>query len=123
MKRLLIALLLFAAPTQAGPRHWVKTHKRFLFAAGAEAAAFTIQWKGQTYCQRGEHEACTLGYGGYRSRGFNWFSLGMSGAMLGAAEGCWKNEGGKFCNVLAYGVPATQTAFGIHDYLSYRVKD
>ena len=44
------------------------------------------------------------------------------GAMLGAAEACWKNQGGKFCYGLAYGVPATQTAFGIKDFRSYQPK-
>lgn len=117
---LLTALLLFAIPAQAGPITWVKHHKRFLSAAGAVAGASIIQWKGSSYCQRGEHERCDLGYGSYHSNGFKIFTISMDGAMLGAAEGCWKDEGGKFCYALAYGTPAVQAGFGIHDYLSYR---
>jgi len=123
-KVLLAGMLTLALGTasEAGPKHWITHHKRFLTAAVAEAGAFTVQWKGQTRCQQGDHEACMLGYGGYRSRGFDWFSLGMGVAMIGAAEGCWKDNGGKLCYALAYGTPVVQTSFGVHDFLSYRPK-
>ena len=120
IKHLLLALLLALAPVaQAGPKHWVKTHKRFLFAASAVAGASIIQWKGTSYCQRGDVEHCVEGYGSRRA--FNGFSIGASAAMLGAAEGCWKDQPHwKFCYALAYGTPAAQTAFGIHDFVSYK---
>lgn len=119
MKPLLLALLLFAAPAQAGPINWAKHHKRLLFAVGAEAAAFTVQYKGTTYCSRGDVERCIEGYGSRRA--FNWFSIGMGGAMIAASEKCHKDDGPKpACYGLAYWVPATQTAFGIHDYLNYK---
>lgn len=115
---LFVVSLLFAFPVQAGPINWVKHHKRFLLAAGAVAGASIVQWKGTSYCQRGDVEQCIEGYGSRRA--FNGFSIGLSSAMLGAAEGCWKNDGGKICYGLAYGFPVIQTAFGIRDFLSYK---
>lgn len=43
--------------------------------------------------------------------------------MLGAAEGCWKDQGGKVCYALAYSMPAAQTYLGIHDFLNYKPKE
>ena len=119
MKRLLLLFLLVALPAEAGPRDWIKHHKRFVLAATAVVGASIIQYKGTSYCQRGDVEQCFTGYGNRRA--FDWISIGVSGAMLGAAEGCWKDQPHwKFCYVLAYGVPAFQVTAGIHDFMSYK---
>lgn len=122
MKRLTILFLLFALPAQAGPKDWIKHHKRFLLAVAAEGGAFAVQYKGTTYCQRGDVERCNEGYGSRRA--FDWFSISMGAAMIPLSEKCHKEAGPKpACWGLAYWVPAAQTAFGIHDYLNYRPKE
>jgi hypothetical protein len=119
LSTLLVLLLVIAQPSTAGPKEWVKHHKRFLLAAGTITAASIIQYKGTSYCQRGDVERCNEGYGSRRT--FDWISVGTSAAMLGAAEGCWKDQPSwKFCYGLAYGMPTYQTYAGLHDFASYR---
>lgn len=119
--KILITLLLFLPSyAQAGPHpvSWVKHHRRFTAAAATLAATSTFYWKGTGYCQRGDVEHCIEGYGSRRV--INGVSIGLGVVMLGAAEGCWKDQPGwKFCYALAYGTPAIQAASGAHDFLSY----
>lgn len=118
MKRFLFLILLLASPVQAGPKHWIQHHKRFLLATGAAVGASVIQYKATTYCSRGDVERCVEGYGSRRA--FNYFSMGMDVAMVGAAEACWRDSSGKVCYGLAYWTPTTQVALGIHDFTHYR---
>lgn len=112
MKRLLI-LLLIAIPVQAKP-HW----KRIAVKAAVLAGASVFQYKATTYCSRGDVERCIEGYGSRRA--FNWFSVGTGAAMIPLSEKCHSDDGPKpACWGLSYWIPATQTALGIHDYLSY----
>jgi hypothetical protein len=112
-------LLLSATTANAGPRKWFKEHKRFTAAAVTLAAASVVQYKGTSYCQRGDVERCNEGYGNRRA--FDWFSIGMGAGLLGVSEACWKNQPGwKFCYIFAYGMPAYQTFAGIKDFVSYR---
>ena len=120
MRKLMIlglAALIAAGPVGAGPINWAKHHKRFLLAAGSLAGASVVQYKGTSYCQRGDVERCIEGYGSRRT--FNYFSMGMGVAMLSASEDCWKHDGGKVCYGLAYWVPATQVGLGVKDFTSY----
>lgn len=122
---LALALLLFGSVAQAGPfgkvKNFVKTHPRFTTAVAALGVGSAIQWTGSNYCQSGNPEVCNLGYGGFHEKSFNIFSISLGVAMIGAAEGCWKDQPGwKFCYGLAYGVPAYQTSVGIKDFLSYK---
>lgn len=112
MKRLLILFLLFALPVSAGPLNWAKHHKRFLFMEGIAVGAASIHAYGLHHCRQTGVENCQAKYGSA------WTSFGIITGMNvivmpSLAEGCWKNEGGKFCNVLAYGGIAGQVGFGI----------
>lgn len=114
--RFLFLFLAFAMPVQARP-HW----KRIAFKAAVLAGASVLQYKATTYCSRGDVERCIEGYGSRRA--FNWFSIGMGAAMIPLSEKCHKDDGPKpACYGLGYWVPATQMAFGIHDYLNYKRK-
>src|SRR5690242_6734791 len=95
LKRFLSAFLLalLVTPAQAGPKHWIAHHKRFLFAAGAIAGASIVQWKGASYCRRGDLERCSMAYGS--SHAFDFVATSVSVGMLGVAVACWKNGGGK----------------------------
>jgi hypothetical protein len=119
LSHMAVILALFLAsvsPVQAKP-HW----KRIAVKAAVLAGASVLQYKATTYCQRGNVEHCIEGYGSRRA--FNWISVGMGGAMIAASEKCHKDDGPKpACYGLAYWVPATQTALGIHDFLNYQPK-
>lgn len=113
----LALFLAFAMPAQAKP-HW----KRIAVKAAVLAGTSVLQYKATTYCSRGNVERCIEGYGSRRA--FNWFSIGMGVGTLFASEKCQNEDGPKpACYGLAYGVPATQTALGIHDFLSYKPKE
>lgn len=109
---------LFAVPAQAKP-HW----KRIAVKTAVLVGASVLQRKGADHCQRGNPEVCNLGYGGKNDQTFNWLTLGIGIGTLFASEKCENDDGPKpACYSLAYGVPAMQTAFGIHDYLSFQPK-
>lgn len=111
---LLTALVVMAYSAQAKP-HW----KRIAVKAAVLAGASVLQYKATTRCSRGDVERCIEGYGSRRA--FNWFSIGMGTAMIPISEKCSNDDGPKpVCYGLAYWVPASQTAFGIHDYLNYK---
>ena len=117
MKRLLILLLLlFALPAEAGPRHWLKMHKRFLAVECAAITAASIHAAGLHHCRKlNGIEPCDLHYG------LAWANFGIvtglnTLVMPSVAEGCWKGGGGKFCNLFAYTGPAIQAGWGIHEW-------
>lgn len=114
MRRLLILFLLFALPAEAGPKHWIAHHKRFLLMEGAAIGSAIVLAKGVDHCRSTGVEKCAGQYGA--SWAIVGFSIGANFAMTAAAEGCWKNEGGKFCNALAYGGSAGQLGFGISQF-------
>jgi hypothetical protein len=110
----LILSLAFLAPVEAGPRHWISTHKRFLLMESAATGSAIIAAKGLAHCRSTGVEKCTGHYGA--AWGIYGAGAGLNFAMTAAAEGCWKSEGGKFCNLLAYGGSAWQTAYGVHEW-------
>jgi hypothetical protein len=115
MKRLLPFFLLVAFSAHAGPKDWIQRHKRFLFMEGVAVAGASIHAAGLHHCRRGGVERCDEHYGAA------WAAFGFTSgitviAMPAVAEGCWKNEGGKFCNILAYGGSATQAGWGVHEF-------
>lgn len=111
MNRLLIIFLLFALPAEASPKHWIAHHKRFLLMESAAVGSAIVLVKGVNHCRASGVEKCVGQYGA--AWGIVGFTIGANFAMTAAAEGCWKNDGGKFCNVLAYGGSAGQLGFGI----------
>lgn len=115
MKRLAILFLLFPLAVSAGPLNWAKHHKRFIAIESAAVTGAIIHWKGQTHCLRVNVERCDENYGANRA----WFGL-LTGWSVAAgpaiAEGCWKNEGGKFCNAFAWSGPAYQATQGALDW-------
>lgn len=111
MKRLLIFFLLFAPLAEAGPKYWIAHHKRFLLMEGGAVGSAIVLAKGVDRCRSTGVEKCVGQYGA--AWGIVGFTIGANFAMTAAAEGCWKNDGGKFCNVLAYGGSAGQLGFGI----------
>lgn len=107
-------LLALAVPAPAGPKDWVKHHKRFLVMESAATGSALIGAYGLHHCRQGDVERCTGHYGA--AWGIFGTGVGLNLAMTGAAEGCWKNEGGKFCNILAYSGSAAQFGWGIHQW-------
>lgn len=117
LKLLLCSLLLIAVPAEAKP-HW----KRIAVKTAVLVGASVLQYKATTYCSRGDVERCIEGYGSRRA--FNWFSIGAGAVLIPVSEKCKNEDGPKpVCYALAYGVPAAQTSFGIHDFLSYSPKE
>jgi hypothetical protein len=120
MKRLLLIFLLLAQPVSAGPLEWAKHHKRFLLMEGAAIAGASIHAYGLHHCRRTNGvEPCDEHYGAA------WASYGiLTGmnviVMPSVAESCWKDDGGKWCNLLAFGGSATQAGWGIHEW---RIKE
>lgn len=113
MTRFILAFLLLAGTVDAGPKHWIATHKRFLLMEGAAIGAASIHAYGLHHCRQSGIENCQAKYGAA------WASFGIVTGlnlvvMPSVAESCWKNEGGKFCNAFAYGSSAAQFGFGIN---------
>jgi len=113
-KLVLLFTLWFAVPVQAGPLGWlerqIREHPtRTAFIVGTGAA--TVHFFGLRHCRQGSVENCEAGYGSA------WGSFGVvtgaNFAMIAVSDSCRKNEGGKFCNVLAYGGSGTQASLGI----------
>jgi len=53
LRRSLVILFLLLAPVaNAGPKHWAKTHKRFLFMEGAAFTAASIHAAGLHHCRK-----------------------------------------------------------------------
>jgi hypothetical protein len=112
MQRLLVLFLFFTFSAEAGPLDWMKHHKRFLLMESAAVGAASIHAYGLHHCRQTGVENCQAKYGSA------WASFGIIAGMNvivmpALAEGCWKNQGGKFCNILAYGGSAGQLGFGI----------
>lgn len=95
--------------------HWSGHHKRFLLMEGAALGAAGIHAYGLHHCRRvNGPEPCDLHYGAA------WANFGIvTGLNLivspSVAEGCWKDEHGKFCNIFAYGGSAAQAGWGIRE--------
>jgi hypothetical protein len=112
---ILAAALLFSASIRAGPIDWAKHHKRFLLMEGAAIAAASIHAAGLHHCRNVNGvEPCDEHYGAA------WAGFGVSTGFTtivfpAIAEGCWRNSGGKFCNVFAYTPSAVQAGWGIHE--------
>jgi hypothetical protein len=114
----LLALLLLSGSAQASskrphPFRWAKRHPTataFLVAGGAA----TIHRFGLAHCAQGNVERCQAGYGA-RWQSFTAVTV-TNFAVVSAAHSCWKNDGGKFCNVLGYGGSAAQAGFGIDQW-------
>lgn len=117
MKKILLCLALLVGwqSAQAGPIDWIKNHKRFLLMEGAAVAGASIDAWGLHHCRVPGVERCTAHYGeAWASFGV---ATGMTTVVLPAiAEGCWNDEGGKFCYIFAYGGSTVQAAWGLHEY-------
>lgn len=113
---LAILILLSSATASANPIDWIKHHKRFLAMEGFAITGAVVHYKGLEHCRK--HfgpEPCDEHYGA--AWGAYWFTTGVTTiALPAAAEGCWRNEGGKFCNILAYTGSATQLGWGVHEW-------
>ena len=111
-----ILSLLCSQTTQAGPITWAKRHKRFLLMESAAVGAAGIHAAGLHHCRKVNGvEPCDEHYG------LAWAAFGIfAGTTIvifpAIAEGCWKNEGGKFCNTFAYGISIGQASWGIHEW-------
>lgn len=113
-----VTILALATPSSANPLsktwHWAGTHKRFLIMEGVAVGAAGLHAYGMHKCRSiNGVEPCQSHYGAA------WATYGfVTGitviAMPAVAEGCWKNEGGKFCYALAYGGSAYQAGWGIY---------
>lgn len=118
----LFLALLAAGRTEAGPLDWVRHHKRFLFMEGAAVTGAVLHYKGLSNCRkRNGPEPCDEHYGAA------WANFGIVTAintivLPSAAEGCWKGDGGKFCNILAYGGSAAQAGWGIREWRIHEKK-
>jgi hypothetical protein len=116
----LLLLLALAGPAQAGPKRVLRAIERqfrehpmrtAFFVAGGAA---TVHGFGLRHCAQGNVERCQAGYGA-RWQSFTAVTV-TNLAVIGAAHSCWKNDGGKFCNVLAYGGSGAQAGFGISQW-------
>jgi hypothetical protein len=115
----LFAALLLATATEAGPRHWLATHKRFVsmeaIAIGAAIAGAGIHAYGLHHCRRlNGVEPCDEHYGAA------WAMFGVSAGvtvivMPAIAEGCWKDNWTRSCYVFAYSGSSFETWWGIHE--------
>src|SRR5882672_11193711 len=110
----LLLSFILAQNCTANPFDWVKRQvkehpTRTAFIVGAGAA--TIHFFGLRHCRQGSVENCEAGYGAA------WASFGVvtgaNFAMIAVSDSCRKNDGGKFCNVLAYGGSGIQTSVGV----------
>lgn len=120
MKSRLVVLLFVvftcSSSAVAGPKHWLAAHKRFIAMEGTAIAAASIHAAGLHHCRRVNGvEPCDAHYG------LAWATFGISTGLTtivlpAAAEGCWKDEGGKWCNLLAYSGSAAQAGWGIHEW-------
>ncbi len=119
----ILALLLLAGSVQAGPKHWVATHKRFLLMEGAAIAGASIHAAGLHHCRHvNGAEPCDEHYGSA------WAMFGVTTgltvvALPATAEGCWKNGGGKFCYAFAYGGSAFQAGWGLREWRTHAKKE
>ncbi len=127
MIRILFLCLLFgfSSPANAGPRHWLAHHKRFLAMEGVAITGASIHAAGLHHCRRlNGVEPCDEHYG----EAWAMFGIvtGVNTIVMPAiAEGCWKdqktqNRSGKFCNIFAYGGSGTQAAWGVHEFFIRR---
>lgn len=113
-----LVLLLFSCQgVQAGPIEWIKRQSRehptrTAFVVGVGAAV--VHGLALRHCRQNfGPEPCDEHYGAaWAAFGF---VTGANMAMIGVSDSCRKNDGGKFCNVLAYGGSAAQTGWGIHE--------
>lgn len=112
---LLFAILLTAGRAEAGPKHWIQHHKRFLLMEGAAIGAASIHAYGLHHCRRANGvEPCDSHYGEA------WAAFGVvTGmtvvAMPIVAESCWRGGEGHFCDIFAYSGSAAQAGWGIHE--------
>lgn len=116
MRKLLFLALFCCSTAQAGPRDWLSHHKRFLLMESAAVAGASIDAAGLHHCRKTNGvEPCTAHYGAA------WATFGITTGLTtivlpSVAEGCWKNEGGKFCNIFAYSGSTGQAAWGLHEW-------
>jgi hypothetical protein len=121
---LFLALSLCAPQGQAGPLNFLKRQfrehpTRTAFVIGGLAAG--VHAAGLEHCRQGSVENCQAKYGAaWQSFAF---ATGANFAVIGAAHGCWKEQNGKFCNLLGYGGSAVQAGFGINQFRKKREGD
>jgi hypothetical protein len=114
--KLLILFLVFSPTTEAGPKHWIATHKRFIAIESAAIGAASIHAAGLHHCRRANGvEPCDAHYGSA------WVNFGIvtgmnTVVMPAIAEGCWKDGGGKYCHLFAWTGPAVQAGWGVHEW-------
>jgi len=119
---LFLLLASLAGPAQAGPRDWLSHHKRFLLMESAALGASAIHASGLHHCRKlNGVEPCDSHYGAA------WASFGITAGLTtivlpATAEGCWKDEGGKWCNLLAYSGSAAQAGFGLGQWRKRNAK-
>lgn len=95
--------------------HWAGHHKRFLAMEGAAVTGAVIHYVGLKECREISVEFCDSHYGA--AWAMYWFTTGVTVvAMPAIAEGCWKDQQGKFCYVFAYSGSVGQAAWGLHEY-------
>lgn len=112
----LMLLLIPLSSAEAGPKNWISHHKRFLIMEGAAIAGAAIHYAGLHHCRHTNGvEPCDLHYG--EAYANFWIVTSLTTIVMpSVAESCWKNDGGKFCNVLAYGGSAGQAAWGVREW-------
>ena len=112
----LLALAGLAGPAQAGPRNWLSHHKRFVAMESAALTGAAIHYAGLNHCRkRNGPEPCDAHYGAAWQA--YWFTTGLTVVALPAtAEGCWRDQQGKFCNLFAYTGSASQAGWGVHEW-------
>ena len=112
---LMLALIAAASPANAGPKNWLKHHKRISERIVAATVGTIVEEKAVTACSIGNVEKCIEGYGSRRT--FANILAVASFTFVGVSYACDKNQPNWwFCDVLGNGFPALQIGLGIHDF-------
>lgn len=112
-----VIIAISAQSAQAGPISWIKRQfkehpTRTALIVGVGAA--TAHGLALAHCRQGSVEACEAQYGAaWKSYSF---AVGTNFSLIAVSHGCRKNEGGKFCNLLAYGGSAVEAGFSINQW-------
>src|SRR6267142_133721 len=109
-----LLLTIIAPLSSAGPLHWLKQHPKTSKLIAATIAA-GVAAAGLHHCRAvNGPEPCASHYGAAWQT-YTWMT-GANFAMVAVSEGCRKNDGGKFCNLLGYGGSTIQLGFGISQW-------
>lgn len=117
---LLVVLFLFCSSVDAGPKNWIKRHKRILAIEAVAIAGASVHAYGLAHCRSGDVERCDAHYGA------SWMQFGFTTGLNvvvfpSLAMKCYhEDQGGAFCGSLAYTPAITQAVWGVHEYKRYR---